>query len=256
LFIGAASLLIRKTATVNGAPEKNPAAQALEALQLRRQFERGDLTEEEYRKRLRAIRAPANSKTAPLLSALDVLHRRQPPVTPSTTPPNTPEEPSPEIILTPESKRSERLLAMNCPNCGAALSVDDTAIALRCQDCHEELVVDRGHCTVTLRLKPETVTTNPVAAPDNAAEVERLEAEASRLMTVKRACGFVGLLATAGFAYEGITDISAQHQVMGSGMFAFGAALVATVVIITRHTTKTRDRLIARIRSLTTQENT
>jgi hypothetical protein len=89
---------------------------------------------------------------------------------------------------------------------------------------------------------------------NTADELQKLQTEAALLMRVKRAAGLLGILGTVTFAYIGLSDITAHRTVMGTSMLACGAALLAVVVLITRHTTKVRAQLTMRMRALTREE--
>lgn len=215
---------------MNDSQEENIAAQAPEALH--------------QKASARDVQAPGVMASEPPPELIGALPEQKP---------DTP------VIVTTEAV-PERFLAMNCPRCAASLSIYDRSTELHCSGCGAEVIVERRDCTVALRLPPEVLIEELDAIAVSAAsakrdeELQKLRAEAAAAMSVKRSVGILGGLCGVGLGYMGITEMTAQHIGMGSGILICGSALLVSVVCITRHTTKVRADLTLRIRAITTSE--
>jgi hypothetical protein len=261
---------------VDNLRQRKIAAQALEALRLRREREREALTEEEYLSALAALRgavAPEDTESRPrLMGALEALKLRRPsekirpaaPEPPSQVhsqtnldvPPDAPapaaapqRPPGPPIILTETG--SERFLSMKCPLCSASVRIFDQTRELSCSDCGVDISVERKDCTIALRLIDLSSPTDPAslkAAKKD--DLKTLQAEAAMITTVKRIAGIFGLLLGGTFGYIGFLDMKAQDAVMGVSILVCAAALLGTVFFITRHTNRVRAQLAERIRAM------
>jgi hypothetical protein len=256
---------------VSHSQEEHIAAQALKALHLRRQLERGDLTHEQYLDRLNAFQKapeqPAATEalmTGPppkLANAFEVLHHGHRPDTAELSPKDYVQQPAPvqwkapAVVLTPGIP--ERSLAMNCPQCTANLRIYDRITEVECGECGAQLVVERIDCTIALRQIKESIEV-PAAAAVPAAkrdeELQKLRAEAAMVSNVKRSAGILGGICAVGFVYEGIADLAARNIVSGAGILIGGGALLAAVICITRHTSRAGADLAARMRAITATE--
>jgi predicted RNA-binding Zn-ribbon protein involved in translation (DUF1610 family) len=288
--------------TVHDSHEKHIAAQALRALDLRRQFDRGDLTYQEYFDHLNAFegtpapaaaqgaaaepsREPGDSQSRPgaseppkLIGALAVLQLRRRldngELTPQQYLAQLDAEPeahvsTPEPALTPMAKGPAifttqaipaRSLAMKCLRCAADLRIYDRMTEFECVDCGAEMFVERKDCTITLRLAEELpVETDAIAvaaASGTAGEaLRKLRAEAAMVTNINRSAGILGGLCGVLFAYLGFAGMAARNIAMGASVLCCGSALLGTVVCITRHTTKVRAELTARIHAINAGED-
>jgi hypothetical protein len=279
--------------------EKMIADQALKALQIRRQRERGALTEQEYVQALNALQGaeapdmsdatdPASSAALPeqarpkpkSLNALEALQLRrelepgqltakdyleQLEVHPVAGSPEfsrpAPRSVSCEVtqayglaaIVAPVAT-PERFLTMKCPGCAVNLKIYDHLTELNCSDCEALIQVERKDCTIALRLV-ENVSPEP--SPDaisaqtaRSEEIRKLQAEEAMMMMVKRIAGIVGVPSCGAIGYVAIAEMTTRDGAMGVSILLLASALFATVYCITRHTNKVRAELSARIRAM------
>jgi hypothetical protein len=84
--------------------------------------------------------------------------------------------------------------------------------------------------------------------------LQQLRAEAAMVTNVKRSARILGGLCGVVFAYLGFAGMVARNVAMGASVLCCGSALLGTVVCITRHTTKVRAELTARIHAITAGE--
>ena len=82
---------------------------------------------------------------------------------------------------------------MKCPRCSPSLRVYEQTTELSCYDRGADLEVEREHCTITLRiieLFSPAADRVPLACTKRE-DLKTLQAEAERLMTVKRVAGML-----------------------------------------------------------------
>jgi ribosomal protein S27E len=219
-------------------------SQALKALLLRRLLDKGELTQQEYMKRLN----PQQDGTD--LKAQDSSFTN--PITTSKA-----SSQSEHAIVTTDG-RAERFLAMKCLLCGAALHIYDHTQQVWCSECDTEIIVVRKDCTIELRAIENASRANAAEAAKASAvssameaELTKLRAAAAMVTNVRRTAELFGGVCGCVFAYFGIADLAARHLLMGTGILFCGSALLCIVVRIARHTTKVRAQLTRRIGTLT-----
>jgi ribosomal protein S27E len=293
---------------VNNSQAQHIAAQALKALHLRRQLERGDLTQQEYLDGLKALqetpvpaaaqlprataepdrdtgrtrsrrvvseplpkligsrealqlrRCPENDQLTPeeypaqLNAQPEMAHRavKKPAPLQRSTPTAPPMPAAPAMVTTQATP--ERPLAMKCPGCAANLGIYDQTMELQCSDCGADIVIERKHCTIVLRLADEvSEDTDAIVAlaASTDEELKKLRAEEAMVTIVKHATGILGGLCGVVFAYTGIVDMAARHIAVGTSILVCGSALLGIVICITQHTNKVRANLTAQIRAIT-----
>jgi ribosomal protein S27E len=177
------------------------------------------------------------------------IHQSAPPVPP----------PMPERLTIIESGPvPERFLIMKCPTCAADLDIYNQTSELDCGHCGAGIVVERKGCVIALRraaeLPPPPDTIAPAASATRDEELKKLRAEEIRLIGIKRSAGILGGLCGLGLGYVGIADIAARNTGMGITVLLCSCALLASIVAITRHTTRLRAQVTARIRAISARE--
>jgi hypothetical protein len=229
----------------------------VEVLQLRRRFEQGAVTPQDYEAQLHAgmdseqdqppaVPTPAPPPSASRAASLD---------TPASADTALPiRRAAAQTILTRETVPVRRLV-MKCPRCTANIDVNDAAVHLQCAHCAADIIVERDYCTISLRVRPETTTETSDVGLNPADELTTLQAEATMLIRVKRAAGLVGILCTGLFAYTGVAEMGAHGTLLGTTVLLCGTALLAMVIIISRHTSRARAQLTMRMRALSTSND-
>jgi ribosomal protein S27E len=151
----------------------------------------------------------------------------------------------------------ERFLLIKCPHCATDLRIYDHTKELDCIDCSGRLIVERKHCTIALHLATESVEEEDVLAAlasKRDDDLKKLMADTAMAINVKRTASIIGVLCVAIVGYIGFMDMVAQQIAMGTSIFLCGSSLLATVICITRQTTKVRASLSARIREITAED--
>ena len=207
-----------KKRNVNDSDPKHIAAQALQALQLRRQLERGEVTHEEY------------------LNALDLLASPSAPVPPPLAAVETKTDPV-EVKPRPLMSALELLQLRR--------RLDNGELAP--QEYHAQLETGVAQTIPAPSMKAEVLEREEDTVTE---ELARLQAESAKLIRVKRAAGILGWLCGLLFAYEGIAGMGAQRAALATSLLFSGSALLGIIVCITLHTSKVRAQLTMRIREL------
>lgn len=153
---------------------------ALEALQLQRRLEHGQLMQQEYLTELQGQPGTANlrmEETAPIDASS--------PTAPSARPV--------ALVIVTTQAVPERFLTMKCPRCEGSLSIYDRMMELQCNDCGSDIVVERKNCTIELRLDEDLLEEQSAIAALAASskrneELKKLRARIAWIPSVVIAC--------------------------------------------------------------------
>jgi hypothetical protein len=257
--------------------DKTIADQAIQALKLRRQLERGAISEREYATALSEAVVADAATASPANSHLDNLagkacpefgnaqnSQQEPRFVP---PPETHQfgrepdwavnpgqqrafeipyeaqywnaKPTSSVLVTPGE---ERYLAMKCPGCTAHLRIYDRTKELQCPDCQQRVEVERIDCTIALVLV-KAVSEQIQIAPEIVISEKKLFAEMAQLNAVRFVARTIGALCGGFFASAGIAEILTRNSAMGIEFLVCASTLVVTSVCIVRHTRKATEPL-------------